>query len=240
MNFFLTHHFRPSLWPSLGALILLSATVALGHWQWRRAEYKQNLQQDYLAARALSPIVLPYYAEATDRLRYRSAIARGEYVSERQILLDNAIFKGRAGYFVITPLRFSDETAGYVLVNRGWVAQGRTREQLPLVTPVSGVVEVGGRLNNPSAARVTVAEPEARVWPHLDLAAFTAQTGWKIFPLILELHSEQGDKPLLQREWLEPQWGVEKHLSYMVQWYSLAGLTVILFLLLNWRKRDAS
>lgn len=239
MNFFHTHRFRPSLWPSLGALILLSATIALGHWQWRRAEYKQNLQQDYLAARALPPIVLPYYTEV-DRLRYRNATARGEYVSERQILLDNAIFKGRAGYLVITPLRFSDATAGYILVNRGWVAQGRTREQLPVVTPASGVVEIRGHLNIPSSARAADAKPEAEVWPHLDLAAFTAQTGWKIFPLILELDSEQDDKPQLQREWLEPQWGVEKHLSYMVQWYSLAGLTVILFLLLNWRKRDAS
>jgi cytochrome oxidase assembly protein ShyY1 len=41
----------------------------------------------------------------------------------------------------------------------------------------------------------------------------------------------------LLREWPQPEFGIESHISYMVQWYSLAALAFVLWLVLNWRRR---
>jgi cytochrome oxidase assembly protein ShyY1 len=37
------------------------------------------------------------------------------------------------------------------------------------------------------------------------------------------------------RDWPAPDFGIDQHKSYMVQWYSLAALGVVLWLALNWR-----
>ena len=56
--------------------------------------------------------------------------ARGRFVDERTVYLDNKLRHGRPGYEVNAPLRL-DGT--YVLVNRGWVPAGKSREVLPQI-----------------------------------------------------------------------------------------------------------
>ncbi|MGH8712986.1 MAG: SURF1 family protein, partial [Casimicrobiaceae bacterium] len=60
-------------------------------------------------------------------------------------------------------------------------------------------------------------------------------TGLPLLPFIIEQTGETGDG--LRRDWPAPDFGVEQHRSYMVQWYSLAALGVVLWLTLNWRER---
>ena len=45
---------------------------------------------------------------------------QGQFDTERQFLLDNIILDGRYGYYVVTPLRLSDDN-DVLLVNRGWI-----------------------------------------------------------------------------------------------------------------------
>ena len=53
-----------------------------------------------------------------------------------------------------------------------------------------------------------------------------------------------GDNPLkrspapdgLLRSWPRPDAGIEKHESYALQWYSLAGLAVVLFVVLSFKR----
>ena len=58
--------------------------------------------------------------------------------------------------------------------------------------------------------------------------------GIPLLPVVLELQGPR-DAGLIHDS-PEPNFGREQHLSYMVQWYSLAALTVVLYLVLNWRK----
>jgi cytochrome oxidase assembly protein ShyY1 len=57
--------------------------------------------------------------------------------------------------------------------------------------------------------------------------------GHPLLPFIVEQTEDTGDG--LVRDWPDPDFGVEQHRSYMVQWYSLAALAVALWLGLNWR-----
>jgi surfeit locus 1 family protein len=228
--------FRPSLWPTLGLLLLVAVTVALGNWQRQRAHDKQALRDQYEAASRAPPLALDAdNAVAADpaRFRFRAVRAQGMYDAAHQLLIDNRVHAGRAGFDVVTPLKL--EGAGYVLVDRGWVAQGPSRSVLPQVPPPAGAIVVEGRINLPPARYLELgADSNAGpIRENLDIARIAAGSGLPLLPFIVEQTQETGDG--LVRDWPAPDFGIEQHQSYMVQWYSLAALGVVLWLALNWR-----
>ena len=229
--------FRPALWPTLGLLLLVAATVALGNWQRQRAHDKQSLRDQYEAASHAPPLALDAgKAAAADpaRFRFRAVRGQGAYDATHQLLIDNKVHQGRPGFDVVTPLRLGDGTA-YVLVDRGWVAQGPSRAVLPQVPTPAGPVVVDGRINLPPARYLELAADSdtGPIRQNLDIARVAAASGLPLLPFIVEQTRDTGDG--LVRDWPAPDFGIEQHKSYMVQWYSLAALGVALWLALNWR-----
>jgi surfeit locus 1 family protein len=229
--------FRPTLWPTLGLVLLVVVTVALGNWQRQRALDKQSLRDQYEAASHAPPLVLE--AAPTDTIaaathRFRLVRLRGTYDARRQVLIDNRVQAGRVGFDVVTPLRL-DDSPSYVLVDRGWVAQGPSRSELPQVPPPAGPVVVDGRINLPPARYIElgVGSDAGPVRENLDIARIAASSRLALLPFIVEQTQDTGDG--LVRDWPAPDFGIEQHRSYMVQWYSLAALGVALWLALNWR-----
>ena len=102
--------------------------------------------------------------------RYRPVIAAGTFDAARQILIDNKMQDGRAGYHVVTPLDARDGRA--VLVDRGWVAAGATRAQLPAAAPPAGTVSVHRARQHPTTATSSCRRdvPAGGVWQNLDPA----------------------------------------------------------------------
>src|SRR5690606_9125464 len=83
---------------------------------------------------------------ADDTLRYRKVAATGRYVPDRQILLDNVVRDGMAGYYVLTP--FAPDGGGpWVIVNRGWVRADFDRSVLPDVTVDGTMRSIDGVLD---------------------------------------------------------------------------------------------
>jgi surfeit locus 1 family protein len=231
-----SRRFRPSLSPTLGLLLLVAVTVALGNWQRQRAHDKQSLRDQYEAASRAPPLTLDAgKAVATDpaRFRFRAVRAQGTYDAAHQLLIDNRIHAGRAGFDVVAPLKL--EGADYVLVDRGWVAQGASRAALPQVPPPAGTVVVEGRINLPPARYLELgADSNAGpIRENLDISRIAASVGLPLLPFIVEQTQDSGDG--LARDWPPPDFGIEQHQSYMVQWYALAALGVALWLVLNWR-----
>jgi surfeit locus 1 family protein len=148
------------------------------------------------------------------------------------VLLDNKIYHHRAGYEVLTPLRVGDE---HVLVNRGWIDAGKSREVLPQVRTPAGEVRVEGVAIERLPRVLSMGKNEsARVRQSLDIGEFAAQSGLRLRPYFLEQHSPADDG--LVRDWPRPDTGVAMHESYSLQWYSFAALTVGLFLVLSFRR----
>lgn len=233
--------FRPSVWPTLGLLVLVAATVALGNWQHRRAEAKQSLRDQLEAASRAPPLDLASVAAdvAADpaRFRFRAVRAQGQYDVAHQLLIDNKVHDERPGFDVVTPLRL-DDGSRYVLVDRGWVGQQGSRAVLPQTPPPSGRVVVEGRVNLPPAHYLELGADTTSgpVRQNLDIARIAASSGTPLLPFVLEQTQDAGDG--LVRDWPAPDFGIEQHRSYMVQWYSLAGLGVVLWLTLNWRATE--
>lgn len=204
------YSFRPRRWAAALALAACAAGIALGNWQSRRADEKRA---------------------AAAALESKRVSVSGAFRPELTVLLDNKIRNHRVGYEVITPLRLSGSTA-HVLVNRGWLE--RAAKEPP---PPPGEVRVEGialaRL--PHALRLGE-ESKSRVRQNLEIGEYAAETGLALQPIVIEQHSDDGDG--LLREWPRPDFGVDMHASYALQWYSLAALAIVLLVVLSFRKRE--
>jgi len=197
------------------AAIGCAAGIALGNWQSGRAGEKRAL------AATLVKVTL-----------------RGAFVPKYAVLLDNKVYRGRPGYQVVQPLRLAG--GAHVLVNRGWVAAGASRERLPEVrTPAGEISLTGVRLEHFARAyEPAPVNPEGKVWQNVAVGQFAAWSGLALEPWVIEQHSALDDG--LVRDWPRPDLGVEMHESYALQWYSLAALSVILLLALNIRRNDSA
>lgn len=227
--------FRPRWWGFALALAACAGTVSLGNWQSRRAEEKRGLAERYERASRAAPVPVPAMPAKAGDLAFKHLSATGEFVSRYTVLLDNKVYKGRPGYFVVTPLRIAGGTL-HVLVNRGWVPAGARREDLPEILTPAGEVRVEG-YGLEHAPRVLAAgggAPGGRVWQGLAFEDFTRWSGLALQPVFLEQHSATGDA--LVRDWPAPDFGIEKHLSYSIQWYLIAALSAALFIVLSFER----
>ena len=204
-----------------------------GNWQARRAEAKRALGAEFEQALRAAPIELP----AASSVIHKRVAARGRFVAERTVLLDNKLRRGRAGYEVVTPLRLTGSD-WHVLVNRGWVAAPASRDRLPEIrTPAAEQRIEGIALERlPHALQAGAAAP-GKVRQNLEIGAFAAETGLRLQPLVIEQHSETDDG--LARDWPRPDVGIERHESYALQWYSFAALAIALLAVLSLRRVGA-
>jgi surfeit locus 1 family protein len=227
--------FRPRALPTLATLAAVAVCVAAGNWQQRRMHEKEALRAQLDAAAQAEPLALASLPAAADwaALRYRPVVAAGSYVAGRQILVDNRVFAGRAGFHVVTPLALADGRV--VLVNRGWIVQGASRSTPPDAPPPAGPVSVRGRIALPARGYLEL-KPEAAagpIWQNLDLARFAAATGLPVLPVIVEATAAPVPDDGLVRDWPAPDFGIETHRIYMIQWYAFALVAAVLWLWFN-------
>ena len=224
--------FRRRLLPALATIVVVTACVAAGKWQQSRMQAKEALRAQFDAAGTAVPVALASLPGAADwaSLRYRPVTATGEYVAGRQIFIDNKVAAGRAGFHVVTPLALPDGRV--VLVNRGWIAQKPSRAALPDAPPPPGVVTVQGRIAIPAAGYFEL-QPETTsgsIRQNLDPARFAATTGLAVLPAVVEATAAPVPDDGLARDWPAPDFGIETHRIYMVQWYAFALLAAALWL----------
>src|SRR5262249_31614831 len=160
-----------------------------------------------------------------------------EFDARGQILIDNKVHAGRAGYDVVTPLKL--DGGAVVLVDRGWTPGGPTRALLPEAPPPAGPVEVEGRVNFAPARYLELrADPSpGRVWQNLDPERYARATGMAVLPVIVEQTRAPVPPDALAREWPAPDFGVDTHRVYMLQWYAFALLAAVLWVVLDLRRR---
>jgi surfeit locus 1 family protein len=226
---------RPALVPTLAAIAGVALFVVAGNWQRDRMEQKLALRAQFDAAMAAPAVAFPDVRDWAP-WRYRQVVATGIYDAGRQILIDNKVHDGRSGYQVITPLTLADGRV--VLVNRGWVAGGATRIELPKVAPPAGIVSVLGRINIPATGYVELKHdaPAGPVWQNLDPQRFAQVTGVAVAPIVVEQMAPADRVDNLVRDWPAPDVGAERNRIYMLQWYTFAAMAAGLWLFFTLRR----
>jgi len=225
--------------PTLATIAAIAVFVAAGNWQRGRMDDKAALRAQLDAALAAPVAALPATDVDWSAWRYRGVDVEGNYDAARQILIDNKVHAGRTGFHVVTPLDLSDGRA--VLVDRGFVAAGATRADLPAAPPPAGTVHVRGRINIPGAyVELSAVPPAGVVWQNVDPARFAAATGKRVLPIVIEQDARDAPADGLVRDWLLPDAGIDKHRIYMMQWYAFAALAAGLWLWFNVRRGGGS
>ena len=209
--------------------------MSLGNWQTRRAEEKLALGRELDNAARHAVLVLPSRPVAEHDYEFRHVSARGEYAPKYTVLLDNKVLNGTAGYQVLTPLRIAGGDM-YVLVNRGWVAAGLRREDLPQVRTPAGTQTVEGiaLVPNPYIFELGTKTEEGVVWQNLVLARYAKWSGLKLQPIVMQQTSAAADG--LARVWARPDTGVNKHRGYAFQWYALATTILIAYVAYSFKR----
>lgn len=221
------YRFRPKLLPTLATLALLPLLVQLGLWQWHKAQAKEELQQRIDALATVPPLWIGPQTPM-DLARQRRVTVRGHYETAHQILLDNQIHGEQAGYHVLTTLRIEGgETR--VLVNRGWVAVGRSRAVLPDIAPPRGVVTLSGTVWQAATPQLALAAPtpSGPVWPVFDAARYRAQVPFAMQPFAIRL--DPGAPGCYVCEWPRVDEKIGMHRGYAAQWFGMALVLVVFY-----------
>lgn len=230
--------FSPGFWPTLVFICLLPVFVALGFWQMQRAAEKSTIL-DELEKKAAEPATL---IEKTDETHdvFKPVVLHGRFDKKRQFLLDNRIFEGAAGYEILTPFRL-DSNGRLVLVNRGWIAIGSSRESLPEIT-LSGELptEVSGLYTRPSRGyQIGPALQDGDdLWPKrlqfVDYDLIANELDGDVVPGIVQIKDNiGGDFPKI---WQPVAFGPEKHYAYALQWFAIAFVLLVIYIALNSKK----
>jgi surfeit locus 1 family protein len=232
----------PLLWLLL-ALLGAVLFTGLGRWQWHRAGEKRAIAAEFAgAATASEPLGR---RSPRDLARYARIALVGHFDADHQFLLDNMNHGSQAGYQVLTP--FVLEDGRWWLVNRGWtplVDGGRTRlPDLTLLTPASGTLQVHGRIDELPAAGLASGRAAPTLmgsWPRLTTfpttADLAAALGHSLEPRQLLLDADQPHGFIRDWQPASASFGPERHIAYAVQWWSLAVLSIGLYLVMNLRR----
>jgi surfeit locus 1 family protein len=211
----------------VAALLGAALTARLGMWQLDRAAQKVALQAASDAEGARPPLSNTGLAGTP---LHRRVVLRGHWVAERTVWLDNRPMDGRAGFYVVTPLRLAGR-ADAILVERGWVPRDPAdRTHLPPLATPAGEVVVEGRLAaTPSRLYELGAGSAGAIRQNLDPVAFAVESGLALLPLTVVQTAPVGADDGLLRHWPAPDLGLQKHYGYAFQWFSLCALIVGLY-----------
>jgi surfeit locus 1 family protein len=224
--------FTPRLWSTVIAVVVIAVMVQLGNWQLSRAREKESRQEKLETLSRQPAVSLPSEPVKLEDFQYRKTEVHGTYLPKYTVYLDNKIYKGAAGYHIITPLRIGASPM-YVLVNRGWVAAERDRSKLPDVPVPSGTVVVSGIATTATQKTLELSKElvSGQVWENLDLERFRNMTGLQLQPVMILQQNDAKDG--LVREWARPDLGMGKNLGYAFQWFAMALAVLIIYLVLS-------
>lgn len=236
--------FSPGILSSLSTLLLLLLFVQLGFWQLSRSNEKLMKQKELenrikqpgltLTSNLQTKLIDP---KKFKDFRYQQLEVKGQFLQQNHILLDNQIFKGQAGYRVITPLLLHANSQ-LILVDRGWIPLLNGRQTLPNLNTVKGTLILKGRLNQiPHGIQLKKIplSPLSLQWPliiqQLDFKALSNLLGFEIYPFVLQL--ETNDPHSFNVLPFSFGLSATRHLGYAIQWFTMAIASLIYYVVIN-------
>ncbi|WP_426104072.1 SURF1 family protein [Massilia sp. TSP1-1-2] len=232
--------FRFRAIPFFATVLLVALGVSLGQWQDRRAAQKIALQAT-LAERAVqAPLVLGPKLLGKEDVAFRPVSVAGEFVTGWPLFLDNRPQQGKVGFYLLMPFKIAGSNT-HVLVARGWLPRyNGEHDRLPEFSTPPGTVIVTGVAKAGMGKVMQLGDP-AMVKPgailqNLTPDQFADASKLAVQPFFIEQTGppEAGDN--LVRDWPAPALGVEKHQGYAFQWYALAGMALLFFVVTGFRR----
>ena len=230
--------FRFRLIPFVAAAIAVAIGLSLAQWQTRRAVEKLTIEAQLQERQAAPAIRLSGLVQSPEELEYRRVLVKGEFLRDWPVYLDNRPHNGVAGFYLLMPFRIAASNL-HVLVARGWIPRNPAdRAKLPTIVTPQGEIEIEGTARRSIGSVMQLGAldaPQAHaIVQNLDITSFAASSKLAMQPIFLEQLSDTHDG--LVRDWPRPSSGVEKHRAYAFQWYALAAMAFIFFVVTGIRR----
>jgi cytochrome oxidase assembly protein ShyY1 len=223
-------------------LALAVVFVRLGLWQLDRLDERRMenaVGESRLDAAPVDAVELLAADADLVALKHRRVTATGEFDPAHEVLIRSQVYRGNAGFHLLTPLRLEDDEA--ILVNRGWVPLGFDQVPVGQAPPPAGVVTVEGWLNTTQTRPALGPEdPEGRlaVMSRVDLHRIGAQLPYPVVGVYLVEMGERSDPPIPVDP---PDFADEgPHLAYTIQWFAFAVIGVVGYYFLLRRRFGAA
>ncbi len=238
--------FAPTLIPTIAFLLLLPVLLRLGVWQLDRAQEKRDLIAS-LEAKSSEQSISLERALQLDNPDQTKVTVTGQPVPDLHLVVDNQKHEGRLGYeiYALWKIESDNDQAlpEYVLVSRGWLPRQDFYQKVPTIPPFEDQ-SLEGQLYFSKGSNQVVAQNAQ--WQKFDDA-------WLIGQFDLETIAEKAGEigyhtaPFVVRQQAEPsspfvrQWELvasppEKHIAYAIQWFGMALVLIILFIVLNLKR----
>lgn len=207
------------LLPVLAALPVLTVLLALGAWQVRRLEWKQELLAQVAASEAGPATPL-----GADPVLFQKVSANGRLDHAHEALLGLEVRGNTLGARLLTPLLRDNAPA--LLIDRGWVPMERTAA----IERPEGIVTVIGwvRPSEPTQALAARDDPAGRRFYSFDTAAIGAALDLPaVAPFGLVALAVPADPPgrLPAPDRVLPRPN-NPHLGYAITWFGLAAALI--------------
>lgn len=228
--------FRFRLVPFIATVILVALGIALGNWQQGRADQKTALRERMNLRAAQAPVALGAAPVPLASLEYRRVTVTGQFVPGWPVFLDNRPYQGRVGFYLVMPFRIAGSNM-HVLVARGWLPRDPADpRKLPAYATPAGPVTIEGMVAGSVGHLMQLGTP-ARLEPgaivqNATPAEIAQASGLALQPFFVQ---QSGPEAPFVRDWPLPSTGIEKHQGYAFQWYALAGMAGLFFVITGFR-----
>jgi len=214
-------------------------TFALGTWQLQRLQWKIALIDELEEKLQLQPLSLPEKINLSviPEFVYRRVALRGKWDHARSMLLAPRVREGVHGVHVITPL--VRDNGSTILVDRGFISNDVALSSS--YQQQQGDVEVSGMLRTSPSRNMFTPDnhPEDGIWYWADVDAMAEYAGGEqagVQPVFVEQifdgHAGEANIRLAKGIPIGRAPVVDlrnSHLSYVITWYALSGLTAFMF-----------
>ena len=220
-----------NIFKNLSLFILIITCFYLGLWQLDRAEDKLEIQSDFDSQIAENYVnINSLISEPT---RYKKIYADGSFI-EPYFLLDNMVYKRKAGYHVISPFLINSKV---LLVNRGWV-DNYSRQKYPIINTPKEDIRINGYVKYPmqllelSSENITPQEPY--ITQNININQISKILKKEIYPFIINLNVNNKFAYIHIEEKNENNH--LKHYMYAGQWFLFTIIGMFFLIILNRKK----
>jgi surfeit locus 1 family protein len=224
--------------PALFALVALATFVGLGTWQIQRKAWKEALIDTLEQRLSAPPSDLPPPEQwnrldpAVDEFRRVKFSASFLPREEALVYASGSALRNDVsgpGYWVFAPAKLTVD--GLVVVNRGFVPEGRQNPSTRMAGEINGSAELLGVMRWPEAPGPFSPSQDTapNLWFVRDPIAMAVAKGWgDVAPFYVELEGPQPPGGLPQAGALKANLRNE-HLQYAITWYGLAIVVAVMF-----------
>lgn len=224
-------------------------TMALGTWQVKRMEWKENLIAQIETTRHNAPKDgLPKEESALAAMQFVPVRVKGSWVSGVEFHLAPRYLNDQFGYALISPFALADGRT--VLINRGWIPAAKKDPKTRPETLVKGKATIEGlvRVGAERSAFTPVSQPDKNIWFGRDIADMAAFANLKnVVPVMIDQVASalpakpSGKKPSPAAQAAAPNAKLpipsdgtirvrNDHMGYILTWYGIAAGILVIFI----------